>query len=101
MAVIVLKRTTGDSLPSYDITVQNTDITGFTIIMNFQKPDGTTTFSRTATIIDGPNGLARFTFLTSNFDADGNYAAEIEITDTSGDNETFGPIVVKVRPAIL
>ena len=98
MAVTILKRTVGDILPSYDVTVTGTDITGFTIQMHVQKPDGTTVFTRTAVIVDGPNGLARFTFTASNFDVNGNYKAEIEITDIGSNNETFGDIVIKVRP---
>ena len=98
MAITLLNRTVGDTLPSYDVTVNATDITGFTIQMHVQKPNGTTVFSRTAIIVDGPNGLARFVFITGNFDVSGNYKAEIEITDAGSDNETFGNIVIKVRP---
>ena len=97
MPTTVLRRTAKDTLPTYDGELENQDITGFTIVLNVQRPDGTT-FVKTANLFDPTNGKFEFgPFLATDFATPGDYPADINITDTIGDDETFGDYVIDVE----
>ena len=83
MSVQDLKYYDGDTKP--DISGDSSasglgDITGFTITIDIDKPDGLKTL--TAAIDDGPNGLFSFTLDSAVNDTVGSFDATLKIVDT-------------------
>lgn len=99
----ILDYVENDLLPFLDVEWEGQDITGFTINLNFRKPNGTKVI-KTAIIDDanaGGAGSALFHFEWASGDlCPGESLAEIEVIDGGALNETFQGIILKVAPEV-
>lgn len=92
-----------DLLPFLDLEWAQEDITGYTIQLHVQQPDGTT-FSIDATVEDanvGGSGTALFHFewAAGNLVA-GDSSAHVQVTDGGGLIETVARLILRVAADI-
>lgn len=74
------------------------DITGATITMKIANATGTAIeLTKVATLLDAPNGLAEFTFLTTDFNTVGQFKYEIELLSGSGIQYTVATGTFKIH----
>ena len=74
-----------DLLPELQVTLKNADgtvedPTGNTPTFFMKSLDGLKTVTGVAAIVDGPNGIVKFTWSGTDTDTVGNYQAKFEIT---------------------
>lgn len=83
------------TLKNYDGTAF--DLTGATIKLNVQTTAGTALkFAGAMTIVSALAGTCKYSVAAGNFDAVGNYYAEIEVTKPDTSIVTFPDIIIKV-----
>ena len=77
------------------------DISGCTILFKAQSQGAAANkFSGTGAVVDGPSGTCKYTVQATDFDAAGDYYAEVEVTFSGGKVLTFGDILVRVKPEL-
>lgn len=83
------KYTEGDTLPSLSFTLVDEDITGWTIEGLLDRPDDNSTITKTAVIVDGPQGVFRFDWASTDLVAGCNQVFSVRFTDLGGDVQTM------------
>jgi len=75
------------------------DLTGYTVTLKVWK-DSTTQFTAACTITDAASGKCQYQVTSGDFDAVGQYLAELELTKTGfvEDTETFQITVTETAP---
>ena len=76
------------------------DLTEATVSLEFRRPDGTIVGPSSATITDGPGGLAHFQCLDTLLDIDGRWARQWKVTQ-SGVELASKQIVFLVAPSLF
>ena len=79
--------TEGDTLPELGGFLSNTDLTGYTVTLNMDRPDGTV-LSRPATLTDPANGLFKIDWAATDLIAGTCQLTTLRFTSPSGEVET-------------
>lgn len=96
----------GDSLYNLSFTLQNNagvaiNLTGATLVIKVQKQEATAVkFTGTMNIDTAASGICHYVVQATDFDADGQYYAEIVITFGSGEVLTFPNILIIASPKL-
>lgn len=99
----MLTLTVGDTGTGATVTgTCNAVITGAALVVHAKRPDGTT-FSRNASIVDGPSGTWSAALQAGDLTVAGDYFLEVQVTYSGGAIQTFAldsagrPVSFKVR----
>jgi hypothetical protein len=91
--------TEGDTKPSIDGVLVDTDITGYVIELLWERPAPSTLLIITATPVDIPQGKFSFVFSPGDIVAGCNQLATVRVTDPVADVETISPrLLIDVKP---
>lgn len=90
--------TQGDIGTTLTMTV-NANLTGGTLEAHIRRPDGTV-FNKTPVATDAPGGVCVVTWVAGDLAQAGNHEAELEVTYSASQEQTFGPQKFHVQPQI-
>lgn len=91
--------TEGDQLPKVTGFLEETDLTGYTVTLRLEQPDGTLV-EKVATITDAPSGMFEFGWDATDLVAGLGQSAEVEFKDAATLQLTSHRFLIDVEEAL-